>query len=183
MSNANTNTTTTKTDRSPELASGIWHLDPARSSVEFQVRHFYGLMTVKGHFDRFHGSLDISRRPAVELVIDSASLDTKMAKRDEHLRSAEFFDVAEHPEVRFVGETAVIDGDTLKVRGELHAAGRQVPLDVDAALREVDGEFELEATALVDHRKLGMTWSPAGIMRSPSKLIVRAHLSNKEAAQ
>ena len=65
-----------------------------------------------------------------------------MAKRDEHLRSAEFFDVAEHPEVRFVGETAVIDGDTLKVRGELHAAGRQVPLDVDAALREVDGEFE-----------------------------------------
>ena len=175
--------TDTNAASSPDLASGTWRLDPARSRVEFHVRHFYGLMTVRGHFERFEGTLDLNRRPAVELIIDAASLDTKMAKRDEHLRSADFFDVAEHPQVRFVGDTAVIDGETLRVRGELHAAGHQVPLDVQAAIREVDGELELDATALVDHRELGMTWSPVGIMRAPSKLIVHAHLSKKEATQ
>jgi hypothetical protein len=49
------------------------------------VRHFYGLMTVKGRFDRYHGSLDLSARPAVELTIDADSLNTKVKKRDEHL--------------------------------------------------------------------------------------------------
>ena len=58
-------------------ATGTWRLDPARSSVEFHVRHFYGLMTVKGRFDRYQGSLDLSARPAVELVIDADSLDTR----------------------------------------------------------------------------------------------------------
>ena len=43
---------------------GVWRLDPGRSSVEFHVRHFYGLMTVKGHFDRYDGTLQLSGRPA-----------------------------------------------------------------------------------------------------------------------
>src|SRR4051812_38087768 len=60
---------------------------------------------------------------------------------------------------------------TLSARGELHAAGRQVPLDAEATLRQVDGGLEVAATALVDHRELGMTSSPLGILRSPSKLI------------
>jgi hypothetical protein len=70
----------------------------------------------------------------------------------------------------------VLAGETLKVRGQLHAAGRSIPLDIDAAVREVDGELEVEASALADHRKLGMTWSPLGILRAPSKLIVRGRL-------
>lgn len=175
--------TATQIRTTPDVTSGTWRLDPMRSSVEFHVRHFYGLMTVKGHFDRFEGTLDLNRQPAVELVIDADSLDTKMAKRDKHLRSADFFDVANHPQVRFVAESATPNGATLKVRGELHAAGRHVPVDVEAAVREVDGELEVEATTLVDHRELGMTWSPLGIMRAPSKLIVRARLSRTEATQ
>jgi len=62
----------------------------------------------------------------------------------------------------------------------LHAAGPSIPLDIDAAVREIDGELELEASTLADHRKLGITWSPLGIMRAPSKLIVRARLVAKE---
>jgi polyisoprenoid-binding protein YceI len=165
-------TTTNKT--------GAWGLDPDRSSVEFHVRHFYGLMTVKGRFDRYHGTLELNGRPAVELVIDADSLDTKNGKRDRHLRSADFFDVANHPQVRFQSDDAALAGDTLKVRGQLHAAGRSIPLDIDAAVREVDGELEVEASALADHRKLGMTWSPLGIMRAPSKLVVRGRLVPKE---
>jgi polyisoprenoid-binding protein YceI len=155
---------------------GAWRLDPERSSVEFHVRHFYGLTTVKGRFDRYDGTLQLNGRPAVELVIDADSLDTKHGKRDEHLRSADFFDVAKHPQVRFESDDAALAGDTLKVRGQLHAAGRSIALDIDAVVREVDGELELEASALADHRKLGITWSPLGILRAPSKLIVRGRL-------
>jgi polyisoprenoid-binding protein YceI len=68
--------------------SGTWRLDPTDSAVEFHVRHFYGLMTVKGHFDRYEGTLDLHARPAITLTIEADSLDTDQAKRDKHLRSA-----------------------------------------------------------------------------------------------
>ena len=162
------------------LATGTWRLDPARSSVEFHVRHFYGLMTVKGRFDRYQGSLDLSARPAVELVIDADSLDTKVKQRDKHLRSDDFFDVANHPQVRFEADAATLDGNALKARGRLYAAGKHIPLDVDATLTPAGDGFEIEASALADHRELGMLWSPMGIMRAPSKLIVRGRLVRAE---
>src|SRR3954453_7846168 len=87
-----------------DIADVAWRLDPARSSVEFHVRHFYGLMTVKGEFADYDGTLELGATPAVELTIHAASLDTKRAKRDEHLRSDDFFDVEHHPQVRFVSE-------------------------------------------------------------------------------
>jgi polyisoprenoid-binding protein YceI len=162
------------------LATGTWRLDPTRSSVEFHVRHFYGLMTVKGRFDRYRGSLDLSARPAVELVIDADSIDTKVKPRDKHLRSDDFFDVVNHPQVRFSSDAATLDGNTLKARGRLHAAGKHIPLDVDATITPVGDGFELEASVLADHRELGMLWSPMGITRAPSKLIVRGRLVRAE---
>jgi len=159
-----------------ELATGTWRLDPSRSSVELNVRHFYGLMTVKGHFDRYEGTLDLGHDPAVQLTIDANSLDTKNAKRDAHLRSPDFFDVEHDPQVRFVSDSAVLDGNTLKVRGQLHAAGKHVPLELHATACNVDDGLEIEAITHADHRELGMTWSPLGILRAPSKLIVRGRL-------
>lgn len=158
------------------LTSGTWRLDPAASSVEFHVRHFYGLMTVKGHFARYDGTLDLRARPAVTLTIEADSLDTKQAKRDKHLRAKDFFDVEQHPEVRFVSTTATLDGDVLRVSGQLDAGGSAVPLQLDARVTEVDGQPHIEATTPVDHRELGMTWSPLGILRSPSTLLVRGRL-------
>jgi polyisoprenoid-binding protein YceI len=140
----------------------------------------YGLMTVKGCFDRCEGTLKVSGRPAVALVIEVDSLDTKNKRRDKHLRSDDFFDVANHPQVRFEADVADLDGDKLKVRGLLYAAGKHVPLDVDATVTALGEEFEVEATALVDQRQLGMTWSPMGIVGDPSKLIVRGRLVRTE---
>lgn len=160
--------------------AGSWRLDPARSSVEFHVRHFYGLMTVKGHFSKYDGTLDLRAQPAVQLAIDAASLDTKLAKHDAHLRSVDFFDVEHHPEVRFASDSATLEGETLRVHGQLQAAGRQIPLEFVATVRPVDGELEVDAVTHVDHRVLGMTWSPLGILRAPSKLVVHGRLVRAE---
>jgi len=81
-----------------------------------------------------------------------------------------------HPQVRFVCDSAHLDGDTLRLRGQLHAAGREIPLGLDATVREIDGELEIEGVTEADHRDLAMTWSPLGILRAPSKLIVRGRL-------
>ncbi|MGD1058568.1 MAG: YceI family protein [Solirubrobacteraceae bacterium] len=159
-----------------DLTTSTWRLDTARSSVKFQVPHFYGLMTVKGHFGDYDGTLDLREAPAVQLTIEAASLDTKNAKRDKHLRSADFFDVDQHPQVRFVSDSPTLTGNQLKVTGKLQAAGKSVVLELDATLRAVDDELEIEAETHVDHRLLGMTWSPIGITRAPSKLIVRGRL-------
>jgi polyisoprenoid-binding protein YceI len=162
------------------LATGAWQLDPARSSIEFQVPHLYGLVTVKGRFGRYQGTLNLSAHPAIDLVIEADSLDTKREKRDEHLRSDDFFDVANHPQVRFEADAATLSGDTLTARGQLFAAGRQIPLDVDAKITPVGDEFEIEASALADHRELGMVLSPLGVTRTPSKLVVRGRLVRAE---
>ncbi len=164
----------------PSVHEGRWRLDSQRSSVEFHVPNFYGLQTVKGRFGSYEGTLELGAHPAAELTIDAASLDTEHARRDTHLRSAAFFDVERHPYVRFTSSSATADGDTLKLRGKLVAAGQQVPLELDASVRVVDGELEVEAVTYADQRELGMTFSPLGTVRTPTKLIVHARLIREE---
>lgn len=159
-----------------ELASGEWQLDPAHSSVEFHVPHFWGLMTVKGRFRRYQGSIDLDRDPAVELKIEADSLDTGNRRRDQHLRSGDFFDVEHHPEARFVSESAALEGTTLRVRGQLQARGSSIPLELDARLRRVDAGLQIEADTHAIHRDLGMVWSPLGVTRSYSRLLVNGLL-------
>ena len=92
----------TVTDHRPSDAiSGRWRLDPSRSRVEFRVRHLWGLSTVRRHFDDYHGQLDLSAYPALELTIEAASVQTGNRRRDRHLRSAAFFDAEHHPWVQF----------------------------------------------------------------------------------
>lgn len=148
-----------------------WHLDPQRAAAEFRVRHFWGLTRVEGRFDRMQGTLTLADNEAdVELLIDAESVNTGNHRRDTHLRSVDFFYVAAHPEVRFRAQGARLEGEHLKIEGELRAAGRELPLSLNAILRPLGYELEIMATAAVDHRQLGMEWSPLGIMRSPSML-------------
>ncbi len=107
------------------------------------------------------------------MTVQADSLDTKRKKRDEHLRSADFFDVERHAEVRFVSDTVTVDGDVLSVTGQLHAAGKAVPLRLEARVPRSTGSCTSKDTP-VDHRELGMTWSPLGILRSPSTLSAAA---------
>jgi polyisoprenoid-binding protein YceI len=170
--------TTTGTGPASEMARGTWILDPDRSSVEFRVPLLFGKIgTVKGGFTSYGGTLDMDGRPAIELTIEAGSIDTGNARRDAHLRSAAFFDAEEHPQVRFESESAELDGEEIRVRGTLRAGGGSAPLDLTAAVRPVDEEFEIEASAEVDQRKLGMTYSPLGTLRPPARLTVRGRLT------
>lgn len=161
---------------STELISGSWRLDPRRSSVEFRVRTFWGLGTVSGHFGDYQGVLDLSASPAIELTIDPASVQTGNRRRDRHLRSRDFFDAENHPQVRFLADSIALQGDALKVRGRLSARGPSIPLELDAEVRRLDGELELGAATTAPHRELGMRWSLLGMISPCSELFVKAYL-------
>jgi polyisoprenoid-binding protein YceI len=164
-------------DRSRETIGGKWQLDPQHSTVEFHVPNLWGLQTVKGHFDAYRGQLDLNADPAIELTIDAASLQTGNAKRDQHLRSNDFFDAESNPQVRFRSDSVELHNDTLKVHGRLSAHGHSIPLEFDAQVQPLDdGELEIEAAAIAPHRQLGMTWSPLGMIRPNSELLVKGHL-------
>jgi polyisoprenoid-binding protein YceI len=164
------------TDEPRGIEQTVWRLDPARSSVEFAVPGNWGLSKVKGCFHRYHGTLDLGRDPAIELAIDAHSIDTKNARRDKHLRSAAFFDADAHPHVRFVSDSATLDGEQLTVTGGLSAANRSEPLHLVATLRRVGVELELDASAEIDQRRLGMTYTMLGAIRTPTRLTVRGRL-------
>ena len=171
-----TTTPSTPAPRTRDLEASRWRVDPARSSVAFETPTLWGLVTVKGRFERYDGTLDLRHAPGVELTIEAASLNTHNQIRDKHLRSANFFDAENHPEVRFVSDSATLDGEQLKLRGRLSVAGTSVPLELDARLRRAGDELEVDATTFADHRALGMTHSTLGMIRSPSKLIVHGRL-------
>jgi polyisoprenoid-binding protein YceI len=162
--------------RSDQMLDGHWRLDPQRSSVEFRVGHFWGLMTVKGHFDDYEGRFDLGGGPAIELTIDAASVQTGNRKRDRHLRSADFFDAENHPRVRFVSDSVVLDGDTMRVRGSLSARDESIPLELDARARRVGEALEIEAATSAPLRELGMTWNPLRMIGSRSRLRVNGYL-------
>jgi polyisoprenoid-binding protein YceI len=162
--------------QSPGITTTRWRIDPVHSSVEFRVKNFWGMATVKGGFSRYHGTLDLGADPAIELTVEAGSVDTEHEKRDKHLRSPDFFDAETHPYVRFVSESAVLDGERLIVRGRLHARGTSAPLSLEATLRQTKDELELEAVTEADRRELGMTWNMLGTVGTTSTLKVKGRL-------
>jgi polyisoprenoid-binding protein YceI len=171
-------------DRRP-LAGTRWRLDPSNSSAEFRVPIVWGLGSVKGRFERLDGWLEVDDdlQWRMELTLDASSLDTGNPRRDRHLRSADFFDTEHYPEARF-RSSRVNDrgGGRLAVEGELEAAGARARLqvEVEGAVMHADGRLELDAAATVDQRRLGMTFSPLGVIAAPTALSVHARLQPEE---
>ena len=167
-------------DTLEEAGAGRWRVDPARSTAEFSVPNFWGLMKVKGRFDCLSGWLEIGEHGErrMELTIDATSVNTGNQRRDEHLRSDEFFDTERHPTVRFVS-TSVSNpaGGRMHVHGELLAAGHRVVLDIEPTLRQHADELQVDASTTLDQRELGMTYSPLGMTRTPATLTVHAQLT------
>jgi polyisoprenoid-binding protein YceI len=161
-----------------EQHTAHWTVDRDATRVEFAVRTFWGLMTIRGRFDRFDGSYELgSTGDSIKLTIDADSLDTGHATRDMHLRTEDFFHVTKHPQIEFTSTHVHHASDgTLRVAGHLEAAGKVVPLEFVATLRPIGSGIEVEATTTVDQRELGMSNGKLGMIRPPATLHVKAHL-------
>src|SRR5437867_5456768 len=104
-----------------------WSFEPGHSAAEFRARHMM-VTYVRGHFKNVHGSLkfdpDNPKDSSVEAIIDAKGIWTGEPQRDDHLRSADFLDVANHPQITFSGdEVEVLGGNDFRVSGDLTIRG------------------------------------------------------------
>lgn len=163
--------TTTTTVGQSAARSTTWTLDASHSSAAFSVRHLM-ITNVKGEFQKLEGSVtyDPARPEAASIraSIDVASINTREAKRDEHLRSADFFDVANHPTMEFVSKSVRRADRGLEVVGDLTIRGttREVLLHVDGPTPEQKdpwGNARVGASAATKIKRsdFGMTWNSA----------------------
>lgn len=154
----------------PALASD-WEIDPAHSTAQFSVRHMM-VSTVRGQFQKVSGvaSLDDKdlTRSKVEVTIDVASIDTRDAKRDGHLKSPDFFDVAKYPTITFRSTKVEKAGSGYKLTGDLtlHGITRPIVLMVDsvtAPLKNPWGKLVrgASATGKLNRKDFGLTWNHA----------------------
>lgn len=152
--------------------ASTWTIDPEHSNVGFKVRHLM-VSNVKGSFDKHTGIVEIDdkdiTRSKVDVSIDTSSINTNVKKRDEHLRSADFFDVAKFPAMTFVSKKIVKTGkENLKITGDLtlHGVTKQVVLDVEGPSKESKdpwGAIRRGATATtkINRKDFGLVWNAA----------------------
>ena len=152
-------------------ATATWQIDPTHTDVEFSVRHLM-IANVKGRFATVTGTVALDDRdpaaPAVDVSIDAASIDTRNEQRDTHLRSADFFDVAQHPTLTFRSRS--LSGDpsgSFTLVGDLTIRGvtREVVLTGELEGRGDDpwGNERLgySASGKIDRREFGLKWNQA----------------------
>jgi len=149
-------------------AAGVWEIDPTHSSVAFVVRHLM-ISNVRGRFTRFSGTAQVGETPetsSVEVEIDAASIDTSVADRDAHLRSADFFDVDQHATLEYRSTGVRPAGDGYIVDGELSLRGvtRAVPLHLEVngfqgTTPFGDSRVGFSATAEIDRGDFGIEFN------------------------
>jgi polyisoprenoid-binding protein YceI len=148
-----------------------WAIDPAHTHVEFAVKHLM-ISTVRGRFAGVSGTVITNdadpAKGIAEIEIDAASIDTREAQRDAHLKSPDFFDVGAHPKLIFKSKrVADMKGDAFKLIGDLtiHGVTREVALDVTSGGRGKD-PWGGERAAFSGHTTIkrsdyGLTWNQA----------------------
>ncbi|MFF5841102.1 YceI family protein [Streptomyces massasporeus] len=156
------------------VETGQWQLDATASTVGIRHRTMWGLVTVKGTFGTVGGTGEVrSDGSAVgTLTFDAASLDTKNAKRDTHLRSEHFFDADHHPEITFAARSAELrDGDQVHVVGQLTVRGISRPLSLTARVTDRDtAGLTLDTEFTVDREQFGMGWNQLGMIRGRTRV-------------
>ncbi len=146
-----------------------WEVDTGHSRVGFAVRHMM-VSNTRGTFTKFTGSLALDdkdvTKSTVNIDIDAASIDTANAKRDEHLRSADFFDVAKFPKLTFRSTKVEKKGDGLSVTGDLTIRGTTRPVvltvsPLSAEMKDPWGGTRRGATAQtkINRKEFGLTWN------------------------
>jgi polyisoprenoid-binding protein YceI len=151
-------------------ATSTWEIDPNHSAAQFAVRHL-AISTVRGAFTKMNGTVqfddkDVSKS-SVEVTIDAASVDTRVADRDKELRSDHFFDVEKFPTLTF--KSTKVEQETagkLKVTGDLtiHGVTKQVVLEVEGPTAPVKDPWgnqraAANASTKVNRQDFGVKWN------------------------
>jgi len=152
--------------------AATYQLDTDHSSIQFKIRHLT-VSNVTGTFNKIKGTASVEGEDLatlkVEVTIDAASVDTGHQKRDEHIRTADFLDVAKYPTITFVSKKVVkAEPGKLRITGDLtlHGVTREITVDLEGPTPEIKdpwGNFRRGATgtAKIDRRDFGITWNKA----------------------
>ncbi len=150
-------------------AKGKWVIDPMHSEIQFKVKHLV-ISTVTGNFEKFEGSLEVSSddfsQATASFSAEVDSINTKVADRDAHLKSPDFFDAANHPKLTFASRKISKTGDgSYKLTGDLTIRGttRELVLDVEFGGIMVDPwgntKAGFELSGKVNRKEFGLHWS------------------------
>ena len=156
----------------PQAATSTWNIDPVHSVAEFKVKHMM-ISNVKGQFTAVQGSLALDEsdvtKSRVEASIDAASITTRDAQRDAHLKSADFFDVEQFPTLSFKSTQIkrASEGE-LTVAGDLtiHGITRKVVFTVEGPTPQAkdpwgNTRLGLSAAAKINRKDFGLNWNAA----------------------
>lgn len=189
---------TTATGTVPGTKPIEWQIDPAHSAAHFSVRHMM-ISNVRGEFSKLSGHAVIDpadlTKSTVEVSIETASINTREPQRDEHLRSADFLDVANHPVMTFRSKRIQAgDSNHYKLTGGLTIRGitKEVTFDVEPptpAMKDPWGNVRtgITATAKIRRKDFGLVWNAlvegGGVMVGDEvSITIDAELVQKAAA-
>lgn len=166
---------------------GGWNLDPDRSDITFKVRNLWGVWPVKGKFTDFHGEGRLTEKGAVSgrIDIDVASLNTGIGRRDQHLRSADFFDVDHFPQIGVV-VTALrpTTGRAAELETSFTIKGTTEPVCLPVTITELDeGSVRVVGEAKLDRSQFGLDWNKLGAMAQTVTVAAEAVFVRRPAHQ
>jgi polyisoprenoid-binding protein YceI len=159
-----------------ELRAGHWTLDAPASSVGIRNKSMWGLVTVKATFAKVGGAGEILADGSASgtLTVGAASVASGKARLDNHLRSADFFEVEKFPDFTFeVDQVVPKPVNTAEVSGRLTVIGRTRPLTFTARTSVAGpNEVTLAAEVDIDRSDFGMTWNKGGMLKSPTTVVL-----------
>jgi polyisoprenoid-binding protein YceI len=157
--------------------AGSWALDAARSEIGLKSKSMWGMVPVRGVFREVTGSGTVSAAGGVAgtITVAAGSIDTKVKKRDEHLRSADFFDVGNTPDITFAAEQVTPSGEGVTVTGTLTVRDRTRPVSFAATVSGFDGaQVALDGEFQVNRADFGLTWNQLGMSSVHNTIAVHA---------
>jgi polyisoprenoid-binding protein YceI len=157
--------------------TGTWTLDPQATTIALKTKAMWGVVPVKGTFRATGGSAEIGADSVVSahVEVDAASIATKMKKRDEHLRSADFFDTETYPTITVSIDAVDVSGPTPTASGSLTVRDSTAPIMIPLTVTSVGAdEIALDATTVVDRSTVGLAFSKQGATKMENTLTVHA---------
>lgn len=160
---------TTETTTRPKIETGTWTLEGQHTKIGFVAKHLM-VTKVRGHFDEFDGTVTIAddlSDSAIEVRIDASSITTGAADRDEHLRSGDFLDLANYPQLKFASTEISQNGTDFEITGDLTIRDVTKPITLEASYDGTvtdpwgNDRVAFSARADMNREDWGLTWNAA----------------------